>query len=398
MKKKILLVQPGYNNPYPPLGLMKISTWHKEKGHNVDFIKDGFTGTDFFGWQPFELKRYYDQIYITTLFTYHYREAINSIRYYQEKYPSTEIKVGGILSTLLPDLIKNETGITPHIGLLNGPENCSPDYSLFPKLPCSITFTSRGCKRRCKFCAVKFHEPDFFVKENWERDIDPTKNFIVFWDNNWFLSPNFYKDIEKLKKINKPFDFNQGLDCRLFDEEKAKLLSQTKIKPLRFAFDNPSEEGHIQKAIKLAKKWGLSDIRVYVLYNSEDPNDTPEYFYYRINELNKLGVLSYPMRYRPINSVKNHYISPQWDKYTLRGLKLSLMFYYSRGMIRKNREAFKEIFGNNEKEFREKMFKVYLYDKNLNKHHTENKQKINSQNLYMPNLYRRYCYARTEEK
>ena len=39
MKKHILLVEPPYKSMYPPLGLMKISSWHKSKGDYVDFIK-----------------------------------------------------------------------------------------------------------------------------------------------------------------------------------------------------------------------------------------------------------------------------------------------------------------------------------------------------------------------
>ena len=91
-------------------------------------------------------------------------------------------------------------------------------------------------------------------------------------------------------------DFNQGLDCRLLDEYKIELLSKIKITPLRLAFDNCSEDGYIQNAIKLAQRYGFRDIRVYVLYNFESDYDTPEYFFYRVNEINKLGALSYPMK------------------------------------------------------------------------------------------------------
>lgn len=376
MKERILLVKPGYENPYPPLGLMKISTWYKSKGDIVHFKDDARDPNTIYFSNDNEVKvgklcEHYDKLYITSLFTYHARKVIESIYFCQEKYPHSEIKVGGIMATLLSNYIKEKTGIESHKGLLDGAENCSPDYKLFSSLfnlKCSITFTTRGCPRRCEFCAVKEHEPEFFPKENWEKDIDPNKNLIIFWDNNWFYSPNFFKDIQKLKKLNKPFDFNQGLDCRLFDEEKAKLLSQTRLKLLRFAFDNSVQDGYIQNAIKLAQKHGFKDMRVYVLYNSHDPHDTPEYFFYRINELNKLGALSYPMKFRPIDSIDGNYISPYWDKQLLRALKLSLMFYYTRGMINKKRWPFEEIFGKTASQFKNKLYGIYKRDRNKGSH------------------------------
>jgi len=74
-KRKVLLVEPAYNNPYPPLGLMKISTWHKRKGDNVQLIKDTSHNQLIDDFQKKEkcykkLKDYYDVIYITSLFTY----------------------------------------------------------------------------------------------------------------------------------------------------------------------------------------------------------------------------------------------------------------------------------------------------------------------------------------
>jgi len=372
--KNVLLVEPAYNNPYPPLGLLKISTWHKRKGDMVQLIKDTTHNETLDLFEQKEscykkLQDHYDIIYITSLFTYQAHYVVNSVRYYKNRFPNARIKVGGIMATLMPEYIKEKTGIEPHIGLLRGAENCPPDYSWDPRLPYSISFTTRGCPRNCPFCAVKKHEPKFKVRANWPRDIDITKRQIIFWDNNWLASPNFEKDVQKLMKFRKfgitQIDFNQGLDCRLLDEEKIKLLNQIKISPLRLAFDNHSEDGHIQKSIQLAQKYGFKDIRVYVLYNFEDSNDTPEYFYYRINEMNKLGALAYPMRFRALDNANGQYISSNWDNKLLRGLKLSLMFYYTKGMIRRNREVFKNFYGNNAKKFKRKLYEIYENDRRI---------------------------------
>jgi len=36
---RVLLVEPAYRNKYPPLGLMKIAAFHRERGDDIRFVK-----------------------------------------------------------------------------------------------------------------------------------------------------------------------------------------------------------------------------------------------------------------------------------------------------------------------------------------------------------------------
>lgn len=356
---EFLLVEPVAKTPYPPLGLMKISTMLKRRYKGCKVFDQVGAGIPIGLSNPRE-------IYITSLFTWDNDKVLNVIDYYQRRFPKTVINVGGIAASLRPEYIYSKSGIKPHIGLLEKAESCTPDYSLSfgRKHVSSITFASRGCVRKCKFCNVKTLEPRFFTKNDWEKDISPDLPSITFWDNNWLASPNFKSDCEKLYKIGKRVDFNQGLDARLYDEDKARLLSKINLDPVRFAFDDISYEQDVLRAIRLAKKVSNREIRVYVLYNFMD---TPEDFFHRINLLNKEQVLAFPMEYRRPTEDKVKFPGPHWNTSLLRAMKLSLLFYYRKGMITESRQSFVSFYGKNPKRFIAKLYEIYKYDKSLRK-------------------------------
>jgi hypothetical protein len=198
MTRKILLVEPNYQNKYPPIGLMKISTYHKELGDKVeffkgdlkdlvirelatscvkslsridgkvewknfldeivDYIKKGNNGVliDAISNRPrnleklnsclikyfrvyrtkrFELYPKWDRIYITTLFTFYWKITIETIQFAKVLVRQhSDLYVGGVLASLLQKELEAETGIKPHNGLLDKPGTLDPNNQKARKL------------------------------------------------------------------------------------------------------------------------------------------------------------------------------------------------------------------------------------------------------------------------
>ena len=364
--EKVILAESFYKRKLPPLSLMKISTYHKEKGDEVIYHVGNPTFLDFNA----------TKIYISTLFTWNVNKDIELILQYKRKYPNAEIIVGGVCATVMHELIKEKTGIETFKGLWEEIDNYKPDYSLFPNLKYSISYTTRGCPNKCSFCFVKNIEPEFIEIENWEKDIDTSKEKILLYDNNFLASSDkhFNSVIDKLKKLKMKVDFNQGLDCRLLTDERARRLAEIKIDPVRFAFDGLHQDNYIHKAIITMKSYGKKDIVVYVLWNF---NDTPEDFYYRLKELVKLEVASFPMEYRPPEPIKNIYIGKHWTKTRIDNVRFIFDFdsvISGRGILGRETkiDTFEKNFGKNEKEFVERL------DSNFFINNKEFKRKVNS--------------------
>ena len=176
---RVLLVEPNYKNKYPPMGLMKISTYHKMLGDEVRFVK---------GYDPEVDKEVWDRIYVTTLFTFDFDTDVQTINHYKLLVNNIcDLYVGGIMASLMPDKIVASTGIErSHIltGLFTdtsvvGDDNdinvdeLPLDYDILEqidyKYPAGdnyFAYTTRGCPNHCSFCAVPILEPSFRVTNN----------------------------------------------------------------------------------------------------------------------------------------------------------------------------------------------------------------------------------------
>ncbi len=171
------------------------------------------------------------------------------------------------------------------------------------------TFTSRGCIRKCSFCAVPKIEGNLVELEDWK--VKP-----IICDNNLLAcsDKHFNKVIDKLLEHNiNNIDFQQGLDARLLSELHAKRFSELPINTvIRLAWDNIKIEGEYKKAFDILIDSGIkpSQIRVYVLFGYKD---TPEDARYRLETIRNMGALPNPSRYQALNSKnRNEYIEEGW--------------------------------------------------------------------------------------
>jgi hypothetical protein len=189
--RNILLLEPNYKNKYPPIGLMKIATYHRMLGDCVTFYKGDLN--DFIVDQLYEecihklsnidcsrpwpthakaIKKYiktrstshleeldvqyskyarlltnalddfasrykkqiwkeqpkWDRVYVTTLFTFYWKITIETIEFAKNFVKSPDqLLVGGVMASLLTEEIRMATGIICQKGLLDKPGVLDPN-------------------------------------------------------------------------------------------------------------------------------------------------------------------------------------------------------------------------------------------------------------------------------
>ncbi|MCP4537711.1 MAG: hypothetical protein GY832_11235 [Chloroflexi bacterium] len=217
------------------------------------------------------------------------------------------IRAGGPAVTLNP-------GYLSEVAEIGGKVDALPHHNP------NATFTSRGCVRRCPFCAVPIIEGELTELSDWV----PRP---IVCDNNLLAcsQAHFNRVIDSLKPL-KEIDFNQGLDARLLTKHHADRIAELDLHAVRLAWDDTRSESQFMRAFELLRSVGIPArrIRVYVLIGFDD---TPEDALYRLQTVRGLKTHPNPMRYQPLNAQKrNEYVAPNW---TDRKLK-RYMRYWSR--------------------------------------------------------------------
>lgn len=167
----------------------------------------------------------WDWVGVTTLFTFYWDITIETIEFAKMMVKDPKnLMVGGVLASIQPKEIEEATGIKPHCGTLHTPykdidednpyiiDELPLDYSIldeidyeYPDGGSYYSYTTRGCIRKCGFCAVWTLEPRYQEYIPLRERIERTRRLygeqqnLLLMDNNVLASPKLKEIIEDIK-------------------------------------------------------------------------------------------------------------------------------------------------------------------------------------------------------
>ena len=351
-KRSVLLLEPDYSNKYPPMGLMKLATYHRRQGWDVVFYKgdlkrfvaervalrciadlDAALPGNYFGRMFPEIVLYiknkddrllkpfmdqmsnglldflkiiagyrqvytndlyfdwkeWDRVLVTTLFTFYADKTIETIRFAQRLVPNHKIMVGGVMASVVPKYIREQTGIMPVVGLLDAPsimgdkpidtniDDLPLDYSIleeidyvYPAADAYFAHTTRGCVNKCAFCAVPTLEPVYQefrpLKEKleFEKRMFGARSNLLLLDNNVFASASFCRIIDEIRAcgfvpnaripLSDPLELcrERLSDKRVYNEKAWLRKAVTCIQRLLSGLRTNEEKSLVEIALKKA--------------------------------------------------------------------------------------------------------------------------------------------------
>lgn len=403
--RNVLLIEPGYPNKYPPLGLMKLAAYHGPfgRGDRVMFVK---------GATPAVLDQAWDRVYVTTLFSFEWARTSTAIDFAIRAAgnQSERVFVGGIAASLMYEEFVKEprwAGVRFIKGLLDRPPALAldlsaadgdfgaedlggmpidervPDYGIldqidyrYPVHDAYFGYASRGCVRQCAFCGVP-------KLEGAQREMPPlarlvngidvahgTKKDLVLMDNNITASARFKEVMAEIRDlgftagaklgrngrqpIKRRVDFNQGVDARILAKTPMFLreMATICINPLRIAFDHIGLRTVYEASVRMACDHGITALSNYLLYNFMDtPADLYERMRLNIRMNEELGIRiwSFPMRYQPLTLKDRSHVGDRWNRYFLRSFQI--MLQATRGIVSGNQSFFMRAYGEDRRAF-----------------------------------------------
>ncbi len=259
---KIGLIAVDGHSGFPNLALMRLSTWHKKRGDEVEWW-NGFT--------------WYDQVYKSKVFTF-------------TPDMDTVITAG--------EIITGGTGYKDYGALPPEVEATPPDYSIYPKWDRAVGFLTRGCVRNCEWCIVPRKEGTIRPAATWEEIRRTDSRKIIFLDNNVLASGHGLEQTDRMGGQPVWVDFNQGLDARLITPETAKLLARLHwIKFIRMSCDTSAMLPVIRQATAYLREAGAAPSRFWSYVLVRDVDEAHGI----VTALRDMGVTPFAQPYRDYN-------------------------------------------------------------------------------------------------
>lgn len=218
---------------YPNLALMKISSYHKQIGDQVEW------------YNPFDA---FDVVYKSKIFTF-------TPDY---PHPMTNTKT----------IHEGGTGYSMEICLNKDVEIMEPDYSIYPSIDkrTAYGFITRGCPNKCKWCVVPKKEGTVHAYMDVDDIAINGRNRLILMDNNILASSYGLDQIAKIVDRRYIVDFNQGLDARLVTIEIGELLAKVRwIHDIRFGCDTHAQIDQCIQAMDRINRF-RKNIAQYLLY------------------------------------------------------------------------------------------------------------------------------------
>lgn len=293
MRIGLIDVDGGKN--FPNIPLMKLSAWHKKRGDTVEWYDPLFSG-------------HFDKVYMSKVFSF--------TPDYEFPIDADEIERGGSGYCISYVDGKEVFDSSKNKELPSEIEHIYPDYTIYPLLTqdTAFGFLTRGCPRGCDFCIVGKKEGRCSIKVADLSEFWRGQKRIVLCDPNILACKDWRDLFRQLHESGAEIDFNQGLDIRLMTEEKARAISQLKIKEIHFAWDRYEDKALVVPKLKLFAEVTKIKPQAHkaIVYTLVNFTTTFEQDLDRIYTLRDLGYWPYVMIYDKQNCAKQYKKLQRW--------------------------------------------------------------------------------------